>query len=330
MPTSGGNWSTAANWSLGHCPNSTEAVKILVSGSAHKTVTYDWTGISNYQSVTVDGSSAGYYGAIFQNQYALTTTDMYLGNAGEAWHWMEGPAFLWINENLYIGYQGTHDGHFYMSTANDPSAGLYVGDLCYVGYGGPGDFDHTGGIAEITRLYVGQNDLGSYLLRNGSVISDGQIVIGNAAEGTFEQRNGTFEQTTSNGIIMGLNTGGEGTYLMKGGELDVDHISLAWNGNAYFTQTGGTVSTVGDINLGCQGTHTMRTWYKLSETDGDAELNVGDDLNVGVQTLAKYEADRRHRHRHRQPGNLEGHGGQHLQLRLSWGQMPACSTSTAK
>ncbi|MBP7746705.1 MAG: hypothetical protein KA383_11295 [Phycisphaerae bacterium] len=289
VPAAGGNWNVAANWSLGHCPNSTEHAKILVSGNAHKSVIYNWTDVSNYQGVTVDGSAAGYYGAIFQYSQVLTTTNLYLSLNGDAWYWMEGPPFLWVNEDLYVGYQGTHNAHFYMNTVNDPSAGLYVGDICYVGYSGPGDFDHTNGIAEVYRLYVGQNDPGTYILRNGRLQVNNQIVIGNGDAGTFEQRNGEFEQTGTNGIIMGLNTGGVGTYLMKGGELDIDHISLAWNGDAYFTQTGGTVTTLGDINIGCQGTHPYRTWYKLGNTDGASVLNVGDDLLVGVQTLGKYE-----------------------------------------
>jgi len=33
----------------------------------------------------------------------------------------------------------------------------------------------------------------------------------------------------------------------------------------------------------------MQSWYKISEADGTAVLNVGDDILVGPQTLAKYE-----------------------------------------
>lgn len=289
VPAAGGNWNVPGNWSLGHCPLSTEHAKVLVSGNSHKSVVYNWTGVSNFQGVTVDGSAAGYYAAIFQYSQALTTANLYLTQYGDSWYWMEGPAFLWVNENLYAGWQGTRNGHFYMNTADDPSAGLYVGGLCYVGYGAPGDFDHTNGIAEVYRLYIGQNDPGTYFMRNGRLQINNQFVLGNGDVGLFDHRNGVVQQTGSNGLIMGLNTGGEGTYLMKGGELNIHHISLAWNGDAYFTQTGGTVNAVGDINIGCQGTHPYRTWYKLGNTDGPAVLNVGDDLFVGVQTLGKYE-----------------------------------------
>ncbi len=288
VPAAGGLWSQSGNWSLGHCPLAGEHVKVLAAGTANKAVTYDWGGTSTFGSVTVDGN-AGNYGAIWQLDHVITTYDMYLGNSGPAWHWMEGPAYLWVNDMLYVGYVNTGPGHFYLSTLFDESAGLYVGDLCYVGYNAPGDFDHTGGIADLYRLYVGQNDAGTYTLRSGRLEVQNQIVIGNGSTGTVEQTGGVLQQTGTSGIIMGLNTGGAGTYLMKGGTLDVDHISLGWNGEAYFTQSGGTVTTTGNVSIGCQGTHTQQSWYKLNQNDATAVLNIGGDLRVGVQSYAKYE-----------------------------------------
>ena len=289
IPASGGNWNVSSYWSLGHCPNSTEYAKIIVSGSAHKAVTYNWTGVSNYQGVTVDGSAAGYYGAIWHLDHALTTTNMYLSQNGDAWHWMEGPAYLSVSENLYVGYAGTHTGYFYLATDNDENAGLYVGDLCYVGYSAPGDFDHTGGIADVYRLYVGQNDTGTYHMRGGRLILRNHFVLGNADLGVFEQTGGIVEQPVANGVVIGLNTGGEGHLYMKGGEMNVDHISLGWNGDAYVDHTGGTVNLAGNLTLGLEGTHPYRTWYKLDESDGAAVLNVGGNMKVGFQSLAKYE-----------------------------------------
>ena len=116
-----------------------------------------------------------------------------------------------------------------------------------------------------------------------------QFVVGNAAEGTFEQLGGTVDQTSANGLLMGLNTGGVGTYNMHAGELNIDHISLAFNGDAYFNHSGGTVSVTGDINIGADGTHPYRTWYKLNADDSTPILNIGGDLKIGGYTLAKYE-----------------------------------------
>ncbi len=288
-------WNVPASWSLGHCPLSNEVVLVNVTTTSNKTVEYNWAGVSTFSSVYVNGSTAGYYAMVFQPEYALSTNyDVYISSGGPAYYWMEGPAFLWVNRHMYTGYNGSNSGHFYMATADNLSAGLYVADLCYVGYSAPGDFDHDAGYADVGRLYVGQSDPGTYWLGPSStahLIIQGQFVVGNGDAGTFDQRGGSCEQIGANGLIMGLNTGGVGTYFLKGGTLDVDHISLAWNGDAYFTQSGGTVTTVGDVNIGCQGTHPSRTWYKLNENDGAAVLNIGGDLLVGVQTLGKYEQE---------------------------------------
>ncbi len=294
LPHGNNLWHVPADWSLGHCPMTGEDVFVNVTMSAHKTVEYDWSGLSSFNTVRLNGSASGYYSMIFHPTHVLTTNELRVAQGGPAWYWMEGPAFLWVNDILYVGFNGDNAGHFYLNTASDESAGVYVGDMCYVGYAAPGDFDHVNGFVEVDRLYIGQSAPGTYWLKPGGTSSltvQSQILIGNAEAGTFEQTGGVFEQVGTNGILMGLNTGGVGTYLMKGGSLDVDHISIAWNGDAYFTHSGGAVTTAGDVNIGCQGTHPMRCWYKLNENDAAATLDVGGDLLIGVQTLGKYEQE---------------------------------------
>ena len=294
VPVSGGFWNAPGDWSLGHCPAQTEDVHIVVSGAGHKAVYYNWSGISNYNSVEVDGDGS-LYGAIWHLEYALTTADMFLGNDGEAWHWMEGPAYLSVDDHLYVGYDDPGEAHFYMAVASDPSAGLYVDNLCYVGYQGAGDFDHVSGFADVKHLYVGQGAPGTYWLKGteaGSKLDvEYHAVIGNGDEGTFEQTGGTFTQgeTTSTGVILGLNSGGVGTYNMRGGTLNCDHISIAWHGDGYFNQTGGVINVDNNVVIGCEGTHPYRGWFKLSDDDDEPTLNIGGDLLVGPQTLAKYE-----------------------------------------
>ena len=114
-------------------------------------------------------------------------------------------------------------------------------------------------------------------------------MVGNGDVGLFEQTGGTVVQTNSSYLVVGLNPSGEGTYLLKGGTLNAHHISIGFSGNGYFTQSGGTVNLEGDVSIGVTGNNTNRSWYKLNEDDGTAELNIGDDLNVGSTDLAKYE-----------------------------------------
>ncbi|MGD8453968.1 MAG: hypothetical protein PVJ57_19300 [Phycisphaerae bacterium] len=290
VPNSGGLWNASGNWNLGRCPQAGDDVQVLVSGNANKLVYYNWTGVSNFNTVTVDGNASGYYGFIHHEVQAMTTTDVRLGDVGTGWYWMEGSAHLWVGDHLYVGFDDPGDGQFYLATSGTGS-GLYVDDLLYVGYHGTGYFDHVSGPVECSRLYVGQNNVGTYKMHGASATLDlsSHAVIGNAEQGTFEQTAGTINSNSSNGLIIGLNTGGEGYWLAKGGELNVDHISLAWYGDAYFTQSGGTVNTVGAVYIGCEGTHPHQTWYKINNDDGPAVLNVGTNLLVGVQTLGKYE-----------------------------------------
>jgi hypothetical protein len=291
LPDSG-SWSSNGNWSLGHRPTTNEHARIEATGPV-KTVDYDYGGLDGLSAITIDGFGSA-YAAIWQLAWALDTTFMYIGDDGEAIHWMESSAHLWVDDTLYVGYTDTGPGHFYLATAEPGvGSGLYVGDYCYVGYHCPGDFDHAGGEHQCDHLYVGQNAPGEYLLRDAVAGSELTVVtravIGNADVGTFEQTGGTFNHTSGNSLMLGLNTGGVGTYLMKGGVLNVGYISTAFNGDGYFTQSGGTVNVTGNITLGSSGTSPNQSWYKLNESDGDAHLNVGGDLNVGPFTSAKYE-----------------------------------------
>ncbi len=287
VPANGGDWNVPGNWSLGHCPQANDFVEIIVSGPAHKAVTYDWSGISGFGNVKIDGDGT-LYGAIWQFEYALTTTDMQIGGDGEAFHWMEGPPFLWVNDDLFVGNYGDYTGHFYMATSG-PGSGLYVGHYCSVGYYAPGDFDHVSGDAEIQTLYVGDHDPGTYWLKDstsGTTLTvHSNTVIGNGSTGTFEQTGGTFDAAA---VMLGLNTGGYGEYLMRGGELDCSHITICFNGNGEFTQSGGTVTTTGAVTIGANGSHTQRAVYTTNEDDGDTILDIGTNLFVGSYTLAKF------------------------------------------
>ncbi len=290
VPAAGGNWSTCSNWSLGRCPQANDDVRIEVSGTAHKAVYYD-TNTSGFDSLTIDGDGAT-YGALWHLDNSLMTDYMYIGNDGEAWEWMEGDAFLWVLENLYVGHYDPGPGHFYL---NVQTYGVAVNGDTYVGYQGPGDFDHLDGYHMCNHLFVGQNGPGTYWLKGSEETStletEYYMIIGNADVGLLEQTGGTVVGTGASGLLLGLNNGGDGTYEMKGGTLNAHHISIAWNGNGYFTHSGGNVILESNLNIGCEGTHTYRAWYKVNTDDGDPYLFVGGNVNIGVQSLAKYEQE---------------------------------------
>lgn len=295
VPASGGLWNTAGNWSLGHTPVTPEDVEVIVSGNAHKAVTYGSAGAGQqFNSVTIDGGAGGYYGAIWHLSHVLDVDDMYIGDDGEAYHWMEGPAYLNVVNQLYVGFHDPGPGFFYLATdAPYLGAGVVVDGVLYVGYSGPGQLDHVAGGVQADNVYIGQNDTGEYNFGgtlSGSILDvTYNMVVGNGAVGEFEQTGGTVNNLTSGSLIIGLNTGGDGTYLMKGGEANFHHISIAFNGEGAFTQTGGTVNATTNINVGSDGTHPLRAAYTVSDADASAALNIGGDLNVGEWSLGDYE-----------------------------------------
>ncbi len=288
VPNAGGNWSTCGNWSLGRCPQANDDVRIEVSGNAHKAVYYD-TNTSGFDSLKIDGSGS-FYGALWHLDNTLLTDYMYLGDDGEAWEWMEGDAFLWVLENLYVGHYDPGPGHFYL---NVETYGAAVNGISYVGYAGPGDFDHRNGDHQCGYLFVGVNAPGEYWLQGPESSSVLTVVnyaaIGHGDVGTFEQTGGTFDQQGGAGLLIGLNSGGSGTYNMRGGTLNAHHVSIAWNSDGYFNHSGGDVSTVSNLTIGCEGENPYRAWYKINTDDGDPYLYVGGDLLIGPQSLAKFE-----------------------------------------
>ncbi|MCK4872421.1 MAG: hypothetical protein KAS72_06825, partial [Phycisphaerales bacterium] len=289
------DWNVPGNWSLGHCPGQLEDVHVEATTTVPKVVNYNWTGISDFNSVKVDGNG-GIYGQIYQGELTMRTTTLYMSDNGDSYYYLQDPAFLWITDKLYVGYTGVYDGYFILDTVADPSAGLYVGNVCYVGYLTPGDFDHQHGFAEVNILAVGQNDTGNYEL-SGVPNTDSKLtvnynaVIGNFNTGTFEQNGGTANigLDFSTGIQLGLNPGGYGTYNMRGGVLNVHHISIAKHGDGFFNHTGGEINVSDDVVIGCEGNNPLRAWLKVDDTDDEPTLNIGGDLLIGAQSLAKYE-----------------------------------------
>ena len=75
-------------------------------------------------------------------------------------------------------------------------------------------------------------------------------------------------------LFFVLNTGGEGTYNMRGGILNADHISIAFNGDGYLNVTGGTINVVNNVTIGSDGTHPYQAWVKVTDIDDEPTLTT--------------------------------------------------------
>src|SRR5947209_17736372 len=76
---SGGNWSTAGNWSLGHQPGNLDDVNLKAAGTLGSIVTYDAAAIAtNLASLTLDAPS-GRILTLSQSLGTLTTAAEIVG-----------------------------------------------------------------------------------------------------------------------------------------------------------------------------------------------------------------------------------------------------------
>ncbi len=287
------SWSVPGNWSLGHCPLPGEFVYIEVTDASDKSVEYDWPGASDFDTLFIDGDG-GFSGILNHSDHTLTTNTLAMSENGDVYYNLEDTGYLVIPNYAHVGHAGSDTAYFTLNTNPDPDAGLQVSETLHVGYNGAGEFDHRSGFAEIdTGLYVGNFNSGTYTLSGTSAFSqltlNGLFMLGNHAVGTFEQIGGTFEHPSIHGFTIGLNTGGVGTYNMRGGILNTNDISMSWSGAAYFNHTGGVITLVEDLVVGIAPSYTGQTIYKMEDTDGTPELYVGGDIRIGNTTWGTFE-----------------------------------------
>ena len=99
--------------------------------------------------------------------------------------------------------------------------------------------------AAVRTLGIGfASNAGSYNLGNGTLnVSSSEYIGGN---GSFAQSGGVNSITSpyTNGLYLGFNAGGNGTYTLNGGSLSLpaSEIYVGYYGNGVYNQTGGTAT----------------------------------------------------------------------------------------
>jgi hypothetical protein len=121
----------------------------------------------------------------------------------------------------------------------------YPEDNEYIGQGGNGAFNQTGGTNSFAgSLYIGCGGTGNYTLSGGTLSATGVSTsewVGDTSSGTFTQTGGV-NRMNAVGLSVGCNAGVTGTYLLSGtGVLD-NGEGEEIGGNGTFIQTGGTNS----------------------------------------------------------------------------------------
>ena len=177
---------------------------------------------------------------------------------------------------IYVAYEAGSTGEYHLS-----GTGTIAVPVLHVGGRGTGEFTQNGGTVTVDQiggggsLGVGHsgNAVGTYELNDGSLSTDNVEYIGLGATGEFTQTGGS--NTTEN-LMIGTSTNGDGTYAISGGTLSGGDVIVGDNGS-------GTLKVIGDDATIDLDTYIQNTSGLLvSEIEGDG-ISLMD--TVGTATL---------------------------------------------
>jgi len=194
-----------------------------------------------------------------------------------------------VHGDLYLGHmQGSTGEYSLQYSGYNPK--LIVDLDCYVGHGGMGAFNNTGGVHEVKRsLYLGHDEgiTGEYTLAAGGSLTVGNYCyVGFKGFGTFLQQPGatvSIKGADSGYLQVGVEATGSGTYELNGEDPDYNWLDVnmyewigVW-GDGTFKQNAGKHS------IGAGGLTLAR--YKGAvgafEMTGPSMLTVGGDEYIG-------------------------------------------------
>jgi hypothetical protein len=176
-----------------------------------------------------------------------------------------------VNSSLYLGNSSGATGTYNLSNTGQ----LTVGGNEFVGFGGAGTFNQTGGtntVSDTTRaLYVGDivGAIGTYNLGGTGLLTvNGDEYVGFTGSGMFTQSGGEHDVTSLGAgktFNLGRNVGSMGTYSLSGNGvlfvIDGDE-NIGFSGTGNFNQTGGqhivqNKNLLLGVNAGAVGNYTL-------------------------------------------------------------------------
>jgi T5SS/PEP-CTERM-associated repeat protein len=241
-PSGSGNWSTAANWSLGHQPGNLDEVFIAATTFQGRTAVYDASATAtNLSSLTIDSAQL-FPASLSQAVNTLTTAVEYVGSNRTGNLNISGGMHT-VNGSLYFGFAAGSSGN------GSLSGGTLNSKDTFVGKAGGGFFNQTGGTHSIGTgdLILGADAgaTGNYALSGGSLqvgnLSSGIEAIGSIGVGIFNQSGGV---NSASKVDIGYLDGSSGTYnLSNSASLNVSLLAVVGEqGNGMLNQSGGTLS----------------------------------------------------------------------------------------
>ena len=177
---------------------------------------------------------------------------------------------------LYLGSNSGSNGTYSLSGSGSLTAGTEN-----IGYSGTGAFTQSGGTHTINNnLTLGSDSTGSgiYNLSGGTLNVGGDIVNGTGSS-TFNLDGGALNVTGSSISLdffrIGNASGSNGSFTLGSGKtLTAVTEVIGYSGTGSFTQSGGTHTVSGNLNLGYN-----------SGSNGTYNLNAGSLLNGGNEYI---------------------------------------------
>jgi fibronectin-binding autotransporter adhesin len=261
----------------------TSTYTLTIAGSSNVALSGN---ISDAGGLTMLGSgllqlsgSNTYTGATITNGGTLQLTGgqlvgstlQYVGSSNTA-SFVQSAGTVGAASGLYLGYTGTGNGSYTLSTGSLGAPNQYVG------YSGTGSFAQLGGINTASgTLDVGFNSgsNGSYALSGGSLF--GRQVIGNSGSGSFSLSGGTSNASTA--LYLGYTATGNGSLSVSGGSLYAAGATL-----------GTVVGYAGSGSLAVSGGTTSATLvYAGSGAGATGSLNIsGGSLSSTIEYIGYY------------------------------------------
>ena len=265
LNVTGGNLTASTGITIYNTSIGTNASGITINGG---TISTPFIKTPDWSRLNLTGGTLNLTGGVSSNTGTLSIS----GSANPILNLSGGS--IYANSEI-IGNNFGSTGTYNLGN----SATLSVATSEYVGYGGTGVFNQTGGMNSSTNgyLYLGCNpgSSGTYNLSNSATLSIfyGLEFVGLSGTGVFNQTGGT----NFGDLILAANSGSIGTYNLSGsatlGRVGYGRdVSVGIGGTGVFNQTGGTnfshLLRLGN-NVGSIGTYNLSDSAMLAVNDAE-------------------------------------------------------------
>lgn len=187
-----------------------------------------------------------------------------------------------------------------LSVTNPVTGHLDIGGL------GTGVFSQTGGtVSTVLNVVLGSASGaggGTYYLSGNAALNVRNLIVSRLAAGSFFQNQGGSSILTGTGsLYVGMGSGQQGLYAISTGSTASfqSGVTIGYEGDGKFSQSGGNFSSGEDVYLGSQGGSTGRAWlsggaFVISKNNGklviakagEGTLYLGDYTRTASLTSA--------------------------------------------